>query len=127
MHSVNQLLPPEQMLWTINHAEDKILIFHKDFLPLVEKFSPQLKPVEKYIICTDDSVVPDTKLKPIYEYEDLLNGASPKYDFTELDERTPAGLNYTTSTTGLPKGCWFTHRAIMPHTIRRTIFHTLGY
>ncbi|MEX2706655.1 MAG: long-chain-fatty-acid--CoA ligase [Candidatus Freyrarchaeum guaymaensis] len=117
MHSVNQLLPPEQILWTINHAEDKVLIFHKDLIPLIEKLSPEFKTVEKYVVCTDDGVLPETKLKPVYEYDELLKEASPKYDFPRLDERTPAGLNYTTGTTGLPKGCWFSHRAIVLHTI----------
>ena len=117
MHSMNQLLPPEQLLWTINHAEDRVLIFNKDILPLIEKFSPELKTVEGYVICTDDGILPETKLEPVYEYEELLKGASSKHDFPELNENTPAGLNYTTGTTGLPKGCWFTHRAMVLHAI----------
>ncbi|MHA1580363.1 MAG: long-chain-fatty-acid--CoA ligase [Candidatus Freyarchaeota archaeon] len=118
MHSVNQLLPPQQILWTINHAEDKVLIFHKDVTPLIERISPELKTVESYVICTDDGVLPETKLEPVFEYDELLNEAQPKYDFPELDEKTPAGINYTTGTTGLPKGCWFTHKAVVLHTIQ---------
>jgi fatty-acyl-CoA synthase len=115
MHMGNPALTPAQTAYIINHAEDEIVIFNKDFLPLIEGISDELKTVKHYVVLTDDGKLPETKLKPISEYENLLSVALPKYEYPELNENTAASLGYTTGTTGNPKGCWFTHRQISIH------------
>jgi len=117
MHLGNPLLTPAQIIYIINHAEDEIVIFNKDFTPLIKAISSELKTVKHYVVLTDDGKLPETKLKPIWEYEELLRSASPKYEYPELNENTVATLCYTTGTTGEPKGCWFTHRNISLHTM----------
>ena len=117
LHTVNIRLSPEQMLYTINHAEDKVLIVHKDFEPIINAISPNFETV-KMIIYIDDG---DKDFKPnmetIGEYEDLLEKESEEFDFPDFDERTTATLFYTTGTTGNPKGVYFTHRQLVLHTI----------
>ncbi len=117
LHTVNIRLSPEQMLYTINHAEDKILVVHKDFAPLIKALSPAFETV-KNIIYIDDG---DKKFKPGFEvygeYEKLLANESEMFDFPDFDERTIATLFYTTGTTGNPKGVYFTHRQLVLHTI----------
>ena len=117
LHTVNIRLSPEQMLYTINHAEDKILVVHKDFAPLIKVISPGFETVKK-IIYIDDG---DTDFKPEFEvageYEALLDSEIETFDFPDFDERTIATLFYTTGTTGNPKGVYFTHRQIVLHTI----------
>jgi len=117
MHLGNPLLTPAQIAYIVNHAEDEIIIFNKDFTPLIEAISDQLTTVKHYVVLTDDGKLPETKLKPIWEYEELLGSASSKYKYPELSENTVASLGYTTGTTGDPKGCWFTHRAMCIHTM----------
>jgi len=117
LHLGNPLLTPAQIIYTINHAEDEIVIFNKDFSPLIEGISNELKTVKHYVVLTDDSKLSDTKLRPLFEYEELLRSASPKYHYPELSEDTVATLCYTTGTTGDPKGSWFTHRALSVHTM----------
>ena len=114
MHFGNPLLTPAQIAYIINHAEDEVLLVNKDFLPLIEGIKDKLKTVKHYVILTDDGM-PDTKLEPVFEYEELLRSASSNYKYPELNENTVATLGYTTGTTGDPKGCWFTHRAISVH------------
>ena len=65
----------------------------------------------------DDEELPETKLDPISEYEDLLRTASPEYEYPDLDENTVASLSNTTGTTGDPKICFFTHRQHIMHTL----------
>lgn len=117
LHTVNIRLSPEQMLYTINHAEDKLLIVHKDFEQLVKIMSPNFETV-KNIIYIDDG---DSSYKPgfetIGEYEALLSNENDEYDFPDLDENTVATLFYTTGTTGNPKGVFFSHRQLVLHTI----------
>jgi len=117
MHLGNPLLTPAQITYIINHAEDEVVLFNKDFTPLIEGISNELKTVKHYVALTDDGRLPETKLKPIWEYEELLGSASPKYEYPELSEDTVATLCYTTGTTGDPKGSWFTHRAMSLHTM----------
>ena len=116
LHTVNWRLPPEQMLYTMNHAEDKIVLVHSDFLPVLESFGDKLTTVEKFILLTDDNKKPATKLNIEAEYEEMLRAGSSSYDFPDFDEDTRATIFYTTGTTGGPKGVYFTHRQIVLHT-----------
>ena len=116
LHTVNWRLPPEQMLYTMNHAEDKIVLVNSDFLPVLESFGDKLTTVEKFILLTDDNKKPATKLNIEAEYEEMLRAGSSSYDFPDFDEDTRATLFYTTGTTGDPKGVYFTHRQIVLHT-----------
>jgi len=69
------------------------------------------------VLLTDEDKKPATKLNIDIEYEEMLRGASPTYDFPDLDENTKATTFYTTATTGLPKGVYFSHRQLVLHTM----------
>jgi fatty-acyl-CoA synthase len=116
LHTQNWRLSPEQILYTMNHAEDDVVLIHADFLPLLEAVKDKLTTVKKIILITDDDKKPDTKVPLDMEYEEMLRGASPYYDFPDLDENTRATTFYTTGTTGLPKGVFFSHRQLVLHT-----------
>ena len=49
----------------------------------------------------------------------MLARASPSFAFPELDENTRATTFYTTGTTGLPKGVYYSHRQLVLHTLAR--------
>lgn len=117
LHTQNWRLSPEQILYTMNHAEDDVVLIHADFLPLLEAVKDKLKTVKKIILITDDDKKPDTKVKFDMEYEEMLQGAAPFYDFPDLDENTRATTFYTTGTMGLPKGVSFSHRQLVLHTM----------
>ncbi len=116
MHTINPRLAPSDVAYTIMHAEDEVLIFHEDFLPLVEKLRPQLTTVRKYILITDKPEPPETPLADI-DYETFLNSATPLDELPDFDENTQATLSYTTGTTGKPKGVYFSHRQMVLHTL----------
>lgn len=116
MHTINPRLAPADVAYTILHAEDEVLIFHEDFLPLVEKLRPNLSTVRKYILITDKPEPPDTPLADV-DYETFLNSATPLSELPEFDENTQATLAYTTGTTGKPKGVYFSHRQMVLHTL----------
>ncbi|MGC8660251.1 MAG: fatty acid--CoA ligase [Desulfomonilaceae bacterium] len=116
LHTVNVRLSPEQILYTINHAEDTVLLVNEEFIPLIESIAGQLKTVKKIILLKDSEEGPKTTLSLTGEYEDLLEKASPKFDFPDFDENTMATLFYTTGTTGDPKGVYYSHRQLVLHT-----------
>jgi acyl-CoA synthetase (AMP-forming)/AMP-acid ligase II len=117
LHTVNVRLSPEQILYTINHAEDDVILVHADFLPLLEAIYDRIESVKKIVLLSDGVERPATPLPIDAEYEHLLASNSADYDFPELDENTRATTFYTTGTTGLPKGVSFSHRQLVLHTL----------
>jgi fatty-acyl-CoA synthase len=119
LHTINPRLAPEDLVYTLMHAEDEILIFHEDFAPLVQQIRPRLPSIRKYILITDQAEKPEIKGVTL-EYEALLAGATPLAELPELDENTMSTLSYTTGTTGRPKGVYFTQRQLTLHTLAVT-------
>ncbi|EJN16341.1 acyl-CoA synthetase (AMP-forming)/AMP-acid ligase II [Pseudomonas sp. GM78] len=116
LHTVNIRLSPEQVLFTMNHAEDDLVLVHDDFLPLVEQIQGRLTTVKGFVQLTDDQATA-TSLPVQGEYEQLLSQCPDQYDFPDFDENSVATLFYTTGTTGDPKGVYFTHRQLVLHTL----------
>ncbi len=117
LHTVNIRLSPEQILYTIDHAEDDYILVNEEFLPLLELIKGRIDTVKGYVLLQDGQQQPETKLSFIGEYEALLAGSDDHYDFPDFDENTRATTFYTTGTTGMPKGVYFSHRQLVLHTI----------
>ena len=116
LHTVNIRLSADQVRYTMNHAEDDLVLVHDDFIPLIEQIHDGLSTVKGYIQLSDD-VAAVTDLPVLGEYESLLGKASANYDFPDFDENSVATLFYTTGTTGNPKGVYFSHRQLVLHTL----------
>ncbi|MBF0223920.1 MAG: fatty acid--CoA ligase [Desulfobacterales bacterium] len=116
LHTINIRLSPEQILYTINHAEDDILLVNSDFIPVLESIKDKFTSVKKIILLTDSPTMPTTSLEIHGEYESILADASEEYTFPDFNENAMATTFYTTGTTGLPKGVFFSHRQIVLHT-----------
>ena len=108
LHTINVRLSPEQILYTINHAEDDVILVHEDFVPLIAQIGPRFERAPKLVLIRDDFAA---------DYEALLDRGGDGYRFPVLDERTRATTFYTTGTTGEPKGVWYTHRQLVLHTL----------
>jgi fatty-acyl-CoA synthase len=116
LHTINIRLSPEDIIYIINHAEDKILFIDEDILPLIEHIHTHLTTVEAFVVMTDKAELPDSTIQPLYSYEELLSTGDPSYEFAQdINENQPAGMCYTSATTGKPKGVVYTHRAIVLH------------
>lgn len=117
IHTINVRLSPEQVLYTINHAKDDVILINREFLPLLEAVWDKVDTVKKLILLESSDGPAQTTLPIDGEYEALLAAASAEYDFPILDENTTASTFYTTGTTGLPKGVYFSHRQLVMHTL----------
>ncbi|MCB2095646.1 MAG: fatty acid--CoA ligase [Rhodobacteraceae bacterium] len=117
LHTVNVRLAPEQVLYTINHAADEVILVHEDFLPLIGAIAARIIRPVRFVLLQDRPGPAATALPLAGEYEGLLAASDGAFRFPELDENTRATLFYTTGTTGDPKGVTFTHRQIVLHTL----------
>lgn len=117
LHTVNWRLAPEQVLYTINHAEDEVLIVHEDFLPLIESFKDRMVTVKEIIVIRDHNKDINTSVNYIGYFDDLIEKESAKFVFPSFSEDAIATLFYTTGTTGNPKAVYFSHRQLVLHTM----------
>jgi len=118
LQTVNVRLSPAEIAYTINHAGAQVLFVHSDFLPVVEAIKDQLETVHTFVwIDEPGSEVCAHTIPFATEYEAMLAASATTYDFPDFDENTRATTFYTTGTTGLPKGVYFSHRQLVLHTI----------
>jgi len=126
-HTLNLRLHPNDIAYIVNHAEDKFLMIDDVLLPLFSKFMDKIK-VEKLIVVPTNggknTTVPN--LANQMDYEQLLKRAEGKFEFPQLDERDPAGMCYSSGTTGTPKGVVYSHRAIVLHSLGEAMPDTLA-
>ncbi|MCF8111119.1 MAG: fatty acid--CoA ligase [Desulfobacteraceae bacterium] len=116
LHTINIRLTSEQLIYTINHAEDDVILVNREFLPMLEAVGDRFETVKKIVLIADEPGAPETGLALDAEYEALLADSADEYDFPDFDEDSVATTFYTTGTTGLPKGVFFTHRQLVLHT-----------
>jgi fatty-acyl-CoA synthase len=120
LHTINVRLSAEQLVYTIDHAEDSLILVHADFLPILEAIKGRIDQVKQFVLLSDGGPAPAASLPFVGEYEALLAAAEPLAEFPDLDENTRATTFYTTGTTGLPKGVYFSHRQLVLHTLAAT-------
>jgi len=118
VHTLNLRLPSDQLIYIVNHAEDKIIFVDNSLIKLLEPLADQLKTVEHFVVMGD---VPETTLPNVLGYDELTGSESDDYDWQEIDENTAAAMCYTSGTTGNPKGALYSHRALYLHTMTTCI------
>jgi len=124
LHTINVRLSPEQILYTIDHAEDDLLLVNSEFLPILEQIRGRIDTVKSFVLLNDEPVQPGTTIRFAGEYEELLANAGVEFEFQDFDENIRATTFYTTGTTGMPKGVYFSQRQLVLHTMG--VMATLG-
>ncbi|HET6452027.1 MAG TPA: fatty acid--CoA ligase, partial [Spirochaetia bacterium] len=115
LHTINVRLSSEQLVYTINHAEDKLIIVNSEFLPILDQIHGRMDTVSKLVLIDESETLPTSRFEGEYEY--LLAAATPMAEFPDFDENTRATTFYSTGTTGMPKGVYFSHRQLVLHAL----------
>jgi acyl-CoA synthetase (AMP-forming)/AMP-acid ligase II len=125
-HTINPRLFPEQLVYIINHAEDRYVFLDPDFVPLAEGLAPQCPGVQAWVVLTTAERMPETSLPNALCYETLLAQGSASFQWPSLDENAACALCYTSGTTGHPKGVLYSHRSTMLHAYATMMPDALG-
>ena len=115
-HTINPRLFPEQLIYIINHAEDRIIMVDPMFLPLIEKIIDNCPKLEKIVVLCTAENLPDTALDAVV-YEDFIGAFDGGMEWPEFDENAASSLCYTSGTTGNPKGALYSHRSTVLHAL----------
>ena len=116
-HTLNPRLFADQLIYIINHAEDKYIFVDLTFVPILEGLQDKLNTVKGFIIYCDEDEMPQTTLDNVHCYETLINAHDGDFSWVKLDENDACGICYTSGTTGNPKGVIYSHRSNVLHSL----------
>ncbi|MFB7052598.1 long-chain fatty acid--CoA ligase [Streptomyces vinaceus] len=131
LHTLNLRLPPEQLVFIVNHAVDRVVLVNGTLLPLLVPLLPHLPTVEHVVVTgigdrSGLEALAQERGVRVHDYEELIADRATSYDWPELDERQAAAMCYTSGTTGDPKGVVYSHRSIYLHSMQVNMAESMG-
>jgi len=123
VHTLNPRLFADQIDYIVNHAGDRAIFIDADLVKILEPLAAKFPSVENYVVLCGQADMPATSLPNARSYEALIAGEPGSIEWPVFDERTAAGLCYTSGTTGNPKGALYSHRSTVLHAMSGAASH----
>ncbi|SPH21379.1 3-methylmercaptopropionyl-CoA ligase [Ascidiaceihabitans donghaensis] len=125
-HTINPRLFPEQLVYIINHAEDKVLFIDATFVPLVAAIRDKCPHLEHVVLMEGRDEEAAAKIEGLKFYDDFIAEGDAGFVWPEIDENTASSLCYTSGTTGNPKGVLYSHRSTVLHAFASNLKDCIG-
>lgn len=110
LNALNTRLDAETLAFMLDHGEAKVVFTDREFSPVMQRALALCKHPPR-VIDVDDAAIEQGEFLGEIEYEALLEGADPDFALAlPADEWDAIALNYTSGTTGDPKGVVYHHR-----------------
>lgn len=121
-HTLNPRLSPAHLAWMIQQAGERVLIVSADLTSLAAQLIPLCPQLEHLVVIEEPgAAVSLPRCPPVrtWRYSELLEERGGPLAWGGFDENAPAGLCFTSGTTGPPKGVTYTHRSNYLHTVHQ--------
>ncbi|WP_255196375.1 long-chain fatty acid--CoA ligase [Halorarius litoreus] len=115
LHTINPLLPDEHIQYIVDNADDQLVFVDQSLAPKLASAAEgaeEFEGVDFVVMGAEESDALDAT-----PYEEFIDGHPTEYDWPEVDEEQPAGMCYTSGTTGRPKGVEYTNKMLWSHTM----------
>ena len=126
-HTINPRLFPEQLIYIIHHAEDRVLFIDRTFVPLVKAIRPQIPEVAHIVLMEGRDEALAEEIEGLLFYDELIAKGSPDFAWPAVDEHDASSLCYTSGTTGHPKGVLYSHRSTVLHAFASNTPDCIGF
>lgn len=126
-HTINPRLFPEQLIYIINHAKDRVLFLEETFLPIAINLREHLPDLKHVVLMGPRNDEAAAQLPGLMFYDELLETGDEGFEWPVFDENTASSLCYTSGTTGNPKGVLYSHRSTMLHSFASNTLDCVGY
>lgn len=116
LHTINVQLPEDHVEYIINDAADDVLLVDpRAPFRQIERIWDRLETVSEIVVMDDEP--PETDLDCVSTYERLLDVHDSTFEWPDINGDQPAGMCYTSGTTGRPKGVEYTQAMLYAHSL----------
>jgi fatty-acyl-CoA synthase len=110
LNTLNIRLDAEAIAFMLDHGEAKVVLVDPEFATVIERALTLMKGPKPFVIDVEDKAFPGKRIGDV-EYEDFIAKGDPNFAWSMPDDEWNAiSLNYTSGTTGDPKGVVYHHR-----------------